>query len=109
MGRPTPNAGRMGKMGKGRRPGFPGEWRDLLIISHPCRRPELSGDGRGCQPDAKIETGLRLRTKVSKRVYIAGTVDTKGAELSYLGDIVRANGLDAAVVDLSTASQGGVA
>jgi uncharacterized protein (UPF0261 family) len=39
---------------------------------------------------------------VSGKVYIAGTADTKGAELAFLREIVRAEGLDAAIVDLST-------
>jgi uncharacterized protein (UPF0261 family) len=36
------------------------------------------------------------------RVYIAGTLDTKRDELAYIGDLVRAEGLDASIVDLST-------
>jgi uncharacterized protein (UPF0261 family) len=43
---------------------------------------------------------------VNRRVYIAGTVDTKASELCFLRDIVRASGLDAIVVDLSTTPHG---
>ena len=39
---------------------------------------------------------------MSQRVYIVGTVDTKGDELAYIRDLVAAEGLDARVVDVST-------
>jgi uncharacterized protein (UPF0261 family) len=39
---------------------------------------------------------------MSQRVYIVGTVDTKGDELAYIRDLVVAEGLDARVVDVST-------
>jgi uncharacterized protein (UPF0261 family) len=35
-------------------------------------------------------------------VYVAGTADTKHAELSYVRDLVRASGLDTVLVDLGT-------
>jgi len=37
-----------------------------------------------------------------KRVYVAGTCDTKGQELFYVRGLIAAHGLDAVVVDLST-------
>jgi uncharacterized protein (UPF0261 family) len=37
-----------------------------------------------------------------KRVYVAGTGDTKGAELAYVRDLIAAEGVPAVVVDLST-------
>ena len=39
---------------------------------------------------------------MSQRVYIVGTVDTKGDELAYIRDLVAAEGLDARLVDVST-------
>ncbi|MCP8939667.1 Tm-1-like ATP-binding domain-containing protein [Alsobacter sp. SYSU M60028] len=39
---------------------------------------------------------------MASRIFIAGTADTKAAELAFLGEIVRAAGLDPLVVDLST-------
>jgi uncharacterized protein (UPF0261 family) len=38
-------------------------------------------------------------------VYVAGTCDTKGAELAYVADLVRGRGLPVAVVDLSTSGR----
>ncbi|WP_342363867.1 Tm-1-like ATP-binding domain-containing protein [Terrarubrum flagellatum] len=35
-------------------------------------------------------------------VYVVGTIDTKGAELAFVRDLIRGEGLDALVVDLST-------
>lgn len=43
------------------------------------------------------------------RVYVAGTCDTKGAELAYVRDLIAASGVPAALVDLSTAGSGGAA
>ena len=40
------------------------------------------------------------------RAYVAGTFDTKGAELCYIADLVRAAGLDVCMVDLGTQGQG---
>ena len=42
-----------------------------------------------------------------KRVYIAGTVDTKGAELAFVRDIVASEGVPAIIVDLSTKAHEG--
>lgn len=42
----------------------------------------------------------------SGRVYVAGTCDTKGADLDYVAGIIRQRGMTAVVVDLSTS--GGV-
>jgi uncharacterized protein (UPF0261 family) len=36
------------------------------------------------------------------RVYVAGTCDTKGAELAYLKQLIAAQGLEAMVIDVST-------
>jgi len=41
---------------------------------------------------------------MADRVYIAGTVDTKAAELLFLRSIIRGAGLDAVIADLSTTS-----
>jgi uncharacterized protein (UPF0261 family) len=38
-------------------------------------------------------------------VYVAGTCDTKSAELAYVADLVRGQGLPVAVVDLSTSGR----
>ena len=38
----------------------------------------------------------------AKRVYVAGTCDTKGAELAFVADLIRAAGLPALIADLST-------
>ncbi|WID99948.1 Tm-1-like ATP-binding domain-containing protein (plasmid) [Bosea vestrisii] len=43
---------------------------------------------------------------MGKRVYIAGTLDTKSAELAYARDAVRAMGEPAVIVDLSTQPHG---
>jgi uncharacterized protein (UPF0261 family) len=43
------------------------------------------------------------------RVYVAGTVDTKGQELAFLRDILRAQGVDAVIADLSTQAHDGSA
>ncbi|HYN39659.1 MAG TPA: Tm-1-like ATP-binding domain-containing protein [Rhodospirillales bacterium] len=42
---------------------------------------------------------------MKSRVYVAGTCDTKGEELAYLRDRVRAAGADAVIVDLSTSDR----
>jgi uncharacterized protein (UPF0261 family) len=39
---------------------------------------------------------------VGKRVYVAGTCDTKGAELGYVATLIAARGVAAVIVDLST-------
>ena len=41
-----------------------------------------------------------------RRIYVAGTCDTKGAELGYVRDLIRARGIAACVVDVSTYAQG---
>ncbi len=41
----------------------------------------------------------------AKRVYVAGTLDTKGAELTYARDLIVAAGLETVLVDLSTSGQ----
>jgi len=46
---------------------------------------------------------------MSQRVYIVGTVDTKGDELAYIRDLVAAEGLDACVVDVSTRPHASIA
>ncbi len=44
-----------------------------------------------------------------KRVYVAGTCDTKAQELNYVADLIRAEGVDAVVADLSTRDPSGLA
>ena len=44
-----------------------------------------------------------------KRVYVAGTCDTKAQELNYVADLIRAEGVDAVVADLSTRDPSGPA
>ncbi len=39
---------------------------------------------------------------MTRRVYVAGTCDTKGQELAYVRDLIAARGVPAVVVDLST-------
>ncbi|MBV8703559.1 MAG: Tm-1-like ATP-binding domain-containing protein, partial [Acetobacteraceae bacterium] len=39
---------------------------------------------------------------MDRRVYVAGTCDTKGAELDYVRGLVAARGVPAVLVDLST-------
>ena len=41
-----------------------------------------------------------------KRVYVAGTCDTKGQELAYVAGLIAASGVPAVVVDLSTRAAG---
>ncbi len=41
------------------------------------------------------------------RAYVAGTFDTKAAELRYIADLLRAAGLDVRTVDLGTQGEGG--
>ena len=43
------------------------------------------------------------------RVYVVGTADTKGAELAYIRDLIRADGVAAVTADLSTLPHGGAA
>ncbi|MDT7693967.1 MAG: hypothetical protein QOI75_3334, partial [Pseudonocardiales bacterium] len=38
--------------------------------------------------------------------YVVGTFDTKGAELSYVADLIRATGIEVRTVDLSTHPEG---
>lgn len=42
----------------------------------------------------------------AKRVYVAGTCDTKGQELAYVAALIAAEGIGAVVVDLSTRAPG---
>ena len=44
-----------------------------------------------------------------KRVYVVGTCDTKGRELAYVRDLIRAAGVPAALVDVSTRDTSGSA
>ena len=44
---------------------------------------------------------------MTKRVYVAGTCDTKGPELRYVRDLIAARGVPAVVVDLSTRDPSG--
>jgi uncharacterized protein (UPF0261 family) len=37
---------------------------------------------------------MERREKVTKKVVILGTLDTKGVELQYVRDIIRSSGLD---------------
>ena len=40
------------------------------------------------------------------RAYIVGTLDTKGAELLYIRDLLVADGVQACVVDVGTGKRG---
>ncbi len=58
-------------------------------------------------PDAPAEARTRevaplFRAEVAGAVLVAGTFDTKGAELRFLADRLRAQGVSARLVDLST-------
>ncbi|MBS7700664.1 MULTISPECIES: Tm-1-like ATP-binding domain-containing protein [unclassified Chelatococcus] len=46
---------------------------------------------------------------MSSRVYVAGTADTKGEELVYIRDLIRAEGVVAVIADLATLPHDGVA
>jgi uncharacterized protein (UPF0261 family) len=48
-----------------------------------------------------------MNSTAGRRVYIAGTFDTKGQELRYVADLVAAAGVPVATVDLSTADPDG--
>jgi uncharacterized protein (UPF0261 family) len=50
--------------------------------------------------------GNERRKRVERRVYVAGTCDTKGRELAYVAELVRAAGVPAVLVDLSTREGG---
>ncbi len=43
---------------------------------------------------------------MAKRIYVAGTLDTKSAELAYARDAARSLGVEAVIVDLSTLPHG---
>lgn len=43
---------------------------------------------------------------MSKKVYVVGTCDTKGAELRYVRDLIVAGGLETVLVDVGTKSDG---
>ncbi|WP_108661842.1 ABC transporter permease [Acuticoccus kandeliae] len=52
---------------------------------------------------ASVETALRpLAGPTERIVIVAGTLDTKGAELRYIRDIIRSHGLAVRIADLST-------
>ncbi|MBX3539205.1 MAG: Tm-1-like ATP-binding domain-containing protein [Chelatococcus sp.] len=46
---------------------------------------------------------------MSRRVYVAGTADTKGEELVHIRDLIRADGVEAIIADLATLPHDGVA
>jgi uncharacterized protein (UPF0261 family) len=56
----------------------------------------------GAQPGTKNSECDRRKERQLKRVYVVGTADTKGEELSYLADLVAARGLPVTRVDIST-------
>jgi uncharacterized protein (UPF0261 family) len=51
---------------------------------------------------AQIEASARRERAIQKHVYVVGTADTKGEELAYLANAVRAAGSPALTVDVST-------
>jgi uncharacterized protein (UPF0261 family) len=55
--------------------------------------------GRGRHRNSRCGRGKEAQLK---RVYVVGTADTKGEELSYLADLVAARGLPVTRVDIST-------
>ncbi|MEM0906068.1 MAG: ABC transporter permease [Pseudomonadota bacterium] len=57
-------------------------------------------------PSPSIEAELRpLAAKGERVVIVAGTLDTKGAELRYMRDIIRSHGLPVRLADLSTSGE----
>lgn len=63
---------------------------------------------RGARSAPEIGQGVRDKGEVmsQKAVYIVGTCDTKGAELSYVKQITLEQGVAACIVDVSTYAQG---
>lgn len=51
------------------------------------------------------EIVTRVDTARGGTVYVCGTLDTKGAELRYIRDIIKAQGVRVALVDLSTSGK----
>jgi ABC-type branched-subunit amino acid transport system ATPase component len=71
-----------------------------------CRWRSWSG-WRGCRPPAaatapRRQAEIRPLAAPGQVVLVAGTLDTKGAELRYMRDLIRAAGLPVRMVDLST-------
>lgn len=54
---------------------------------------------------ATTETVTRFDTARNGTVYVCGTLDTKGTELRYIRDIIKAQGVRVALVDLSTSGK----
>ncbi len=56
-------------------------------------------------PSATVTPFSAQRAKAGATVYVAGTLDTKGAELRYLRDILKAEDLSVQMIDLSTSGR----
>ena len=54
--------------------------------------------------DIKPFAQARSRSR-SGQVYVAGTLDTKSAELRFMQDVLKAEGVDSALIDLSTSGR----
>ena len=73
--------------------------------------PSPASEARPTRPfDSKLEPLFREPPSVGQagaggEVYIAGTFDTKGAELSYIRDCVAAHGVRVRTIDLSTSGK----
>ncbi|MEM7240221.1 MAG: Tm-1-like ATP-binding domain-containing protein, partial [Pseudomonadota bacterium] len=70
----------------------------VRVIENTARTvTELSPGNNNLRPLLGSRRGARRMT-----VYVCGTLDTKGAELRFMRDILKAQGLTVAIVDLST-------
>ncbi|MEM7289166.1 MAG: ABC transporter permease [Pseudomonadota bacterium] len=59
---------------------------------------EVANDNRRAKP-------AHRRSAMRNMVYVCGTLDTKGEELHYLRDVLKTNGVNAQLVDLSTSGK----
>lgn len=78
--------------------------------SQPVPVPQIERAARivttGAATSSGVETALRpLAAPGEQVVLVAGTLDTKGAELRYMRDLIRAAGLPVRMVDLSTSGK----
>lgn len=82
-------------------PKVPNRW------SQPVPVRVIEGAARTVTPAAEIprEIGSGLGTARTGTVYVCGTLDTKGAELRFVRDIIAGHGVRVAMVDLSTSGK----
>ncbi len=78
--------------------------------SQPVPVPQIERAARivttGTPTSSGVETALRPLSSTGEQVVlVAGTLDTKGPELRYMRDLIRAAGLPVRMVDLSTSGR----